>query len=241
MKTIGIIGGLSPESTIKYYEWLNAGVQQRLGGHHNAKIVLSSVDFAEFIALKEKGDWDTQATLLVKEAQRLERAGVDFIVLATNTMHKMAEQIEQAISIPFLHLADATANEILTQKLDTIGLLGTKYTMELDFYKKRLEDKGINVITPEADERTAVNDIIYDELCFGKINESSRQTYRDIITSLHQKGAQGIIMGCTEITLLINQDDAAVPLFDTTKIHVEKALDVIFQEGQPNNNGRLCA
>jgi len=228
VKTVGIIGGLSPESTIKYYQWLNDGVQARLGGHHSAKILLSSVDFGEFVALKEKGDWDTQALLLSTEAQNLEKAGADFIILATNTMHKMADQIIAAINIPFLHLADATADKILDSGLTTIGLLGTQYTMELDFYKGRLREKGIETVIPEKQEREHVNRIIYDELCHGQVKASSKQLYREIIENLGKAGAQGIIMGCTEITLLIEQNDSPLPLYDTTKIHVEKALEEIF-------------
>lgn len=228
MRTIGIIGGLSPESTIKYYQWLNEGVQKRLGGHHSAKILLSSVDFGRFVELKEKGDWDTQGLLLSAEAVALEKAGADFIVLATNTMHKMADKIEAAISIPFLHLADATADKILEQGVDKIGLLGTRYTMELDFYKGRLESRGLEVIVPDGESRKIVNDIIYDELCHGKVIETSRRAYRNVITQLIDQGAKGVIMGCTEITMLIDQSDSVVPLFDTTRIHVEKALEEIF-------------
>ena len=228
MKKVGIIGGLSPESTVKYYEWLNAGVQQRLGGHHNAKILLSSVDFGEFVALKEKGDWDTQGQMLSAEAVALEKAGADFIILATNTMHKLADQIEASIKIPFLHLADATADNILNEKISIVGLLGTKYTMELDFYKQRLVDKGIKVLVPSENGRKSVNDIIYNELCCGVVTDESRQAYRQVINDLVDDGVEGVILGCTEITMLVNQADFSVPLFDTTKIHVECALDVIF-------------
>ncbi|NQZ14884.1 MAG: aspartate/glutamate racemase family protein [Alphaproteobacteria bacterium] len=227
MKTIGVIGGLSPESTVKYYEWLNEGVQKALGGHNNAKVLLSSVNFAEFVALKEIGEWDTQAKMLCAEAVRLEKAGADFIVLATNTMHKMAAQIEAALSIPFLHLADATADEILKTNVRSIGLLGTRYTMELDFYKQRLIDKGINVLVPDEAGRDVVNSVIYDELCHGTVKDESRQTYRDVISDLVDQGAQGVIMGCTEITMLIDQSYSSVPLFDTTKIHVDRALELI--------------
>jgi len=225
MKTIGIIGGLSPESTVKYYQWLNAGVQKHLGGHNNAKILLSSVNFAEFVALKEKGDWETQGKLLSAEALALEKAGADFIILATNTMHKMADQIESALSIPFLHLADATADRILEKNVSKIGLLGTRYTMELDFYKQRLIDKGIDVLVPDEAGRGIVNDVIYDELCHGRVEEKSRVAYCDVVSQLVDKGAQGIILGCTEITMLIGQGDVSVPVFDTTQIHVEKALE----------------
>lgn len=230
MKTVGIIGGLSPESTVKYYQWLNEGVQARLGGHHSAKVIISSVDFGEFVALKEKGDWDTQGRLLSQEAINLQNAGADFIVLATNTMHKMADQIESALNIPFLHLADATADKILAAGLSKIGLLGTRYTMELDFYKARLQDKGIQTIVPDKHGRDQVNTIIYDELCHGIIKEESRQAYRTIIKDMIDGGAEGIIMGCTEITMLIDETDSTVPLFDTTKIHVEGALKEIFSE-----------
>ena len=229
MKKVGIIGGLSPESTIKYYQWLNEGVERRLGAHHSAKVLISSVNFGEFVALKEKGDWETQAKILTKEAAALEKAGADFIILATNTMHKMADQIESALNIPFLHLADATADRILGTKIRKVGLLGTKYTMELDFYKDRLKSKNIEVIVPDALGREIVNRIIYDELCHGDVLDTSRQKYKDVIAELEQSGAEGIIMGCTEITMLIDNNDASVPLFDTTKIHVEQALEHIFE------------
>ncbi|MDA7950923.1 MAG: aspartate/glutamate racemase family protein [Pirellulaceae bacterium] len=229
MKTVGIIGGLSPESTIKYYRWLNDGVRARLGGYHSAKIIIASVDFGEFVALKEKDDWQTQATLLINEAKGLERAGSDFIILATNTMHKMADQIEAAIQIPFLHLADATADRVLNANIKKVGLLGTKYTMELDFYKDRLKNKGIEVVVPDREGKEIVNSIIYNELCHGQVKEESRQEYRTVIANLEQLGAEGVIMGCTEITMLIDKGDASVPLFDTTKIHVEQALKTIFE------------
>lgn len=228
MKKIGIIGGLSPESTIKYYAWLNEGVQKRLGGHHNARIILSSLDFGEFVALKEKGDWVTQGKILSREAKNLQNAGADFVILATNTMHKMADEICAAIDIPFLHLADATAQEIAAQGITKIGLLGTRYTMEMDFYKERLYAQNIDVVIPDDAGRAQVNDIIYDELCHGIITEKSRSIYREVMRDLVKNGAQGIIMGCTEITLLIDQTDADVPLFDTTKIHVERALEWVF-------------
>lgn len=224
MKRIGIIGGLSPESTITYYQWLNKAVQEQLGGHHSAKILLSSVDFGEFVALKEAGDWDTQGDLLTAEALALERAGADCIILATNTMHRLADQIEAALSIPFLHLADATAEKIRAYGMDTVGLLGTRYTMELDFYTGRLKKHGISTLIPDSNERTTVHSIIYDELCHGIVKESSRGAYRNIIAGLIARGAKGVILGCTEITLLVNNADSSVPLFDTTAIHVEKAL-----------------
>lgn len=228
MKTVGIIGGLSPESTMEYYKGLNDGVKARLGGHHSARIMLASLDFGEFVALKEAGDWDTQALLLAEAAQSLERAGADFVILSTNTMHKMAAQIEAALTVPFLHLADATAGRIAAQGLDTVGLLGTRYTMELDFYKGRLADQGIKVLVPDEDGRKIVHDVIYDELCHNKVLDGSRQAYRAVMADLAAQGAQGIILGCTEITMLVGDSDATVPLFDTTRIHVQAALEEIF-------------
>ena len=227
MKTIGIIGGLSPESTVKYYEWINQGVQNRLGGHNSARIVLASVNFAEFVALKQKGDWQTQGEILARHAVTLHGAGADFIVLATNTMHKVAHQIEAAIDIPFLHLADVTADDIVAHKLSKVGLLGTSYTMEHDFYKQRLIDKGLEVIVPDDAGRKGVNDIIYNELTRGIISPVSKVIYQDVIAGLAQQGAQGVILGCTEITMLINEKDVNIPIFDTTRIHVDKALDQI--------------
>lgn len=230
MRTIGIIGGLSPESTVKYYQWLNEGVKTALGGHHSAKILLSSLDFGEFVALKAKGDWDTQGKLIVAEAMALERAGADFILLATNTMHKFAADIKAAISIPFLHLAEATADRILDHRQSRVGLLGTRYTMEMDFYKAELEQKGITALVPDAAGIETVNRIIYDELVHGTVEPASKSAYQSIISDLVSQGAEGVIMGCTEITLLLDDDDADVPLFDTTRIHVERALELILEE-----------
>lgn len=230
MKTVGIIGGLSPESTIAYYQWINAGVRSRMGGHHNAKILLNSLDFGQFVALKAKDDWETQSQLLCEAAQSLEKGGADFIVLATNTMHRMADHITTSISIPFLHLADATAEVIAAQGLTNIGLLGTRYTMELNFYKDRLAAHGLTTIIPNEADRADVNSIIYDELCNGIIKERSRETYRQIMLRLSESGAQGIILGCTEITLLVDQTDSPVPLFDTTRIHVDNILEEIFKK-----------
>lgn len=230
MKTIGIIGGLSPESTMLYYQGLNDGVCARLGGHHNAKIIINSLDFGEFTALKDRGDWDMMSTLLCGAAQSLERAGADVVVLATNTMHKMADQIIASINVPFIHLADATADEIVSQGIETIGLLGTRYTMEMDFYKGRLEDKGLHVLVPDDQGRKDVHDIIYDELCQGVINERSRMRYQEIVAGLAKQGAGGIILGCTEIGMLIGAQDVEIPCFDTTQIHVQAALEYILKE-----------
>ena len=228
MKTIGIIGGLSPESTMKYYQWINEGVRAELGGLHSARIMLASVDFAEFTDLKENGDWDTQARILAQQAQALERAGADFILLATNTMHRVADVIEDAISVPFLHLADVTARAITAQGMETVGLLGTRYTMELDFYKGRLKDHGVMTLVPDEAGREIVNRTIYEELCGGQVNDNSRAAFRKIIAELAEAGAQGIILGCTELTMLVRPEDSPVPLFDTTKIHVEEAVKQAF-------------
>lgn len=224
MKTIGIIGGLSPASTAKYYQWLNDGIREQLGGHHSAKIILWSVDFAEFCALKEKGDWESQSRLLCHAAKQLEGAGADFIVLATNTMHKMADDIIANISIPFLHIADATASSILEQNIGTIAFLGTKYSMELDFYTSRLRKKGLKVLTPDADDRKIINDIIYNELTKGIVLDKSRAEYLRVISKLQSEGAQGVILGCTEITMVVDPADSPIPVFDTTRIHVDEAL-----------------
>jgi len=226
MKTIGIIGGLSPESTSLYYKKINELIAKRLGGHSSAKIILISANFAEFCALKEKGDWDTQAQLLSDYASSLENAGADFIILATNTMHKMAGDIESSISVPFLHIADATAHNILQENLNCVGLLGTKYTMELDFYKDRLKEKGIKTLVPDhADDRAMISDIIYNKLTKNIIDEESERVYVRVIEDLKLQGAQAVILGCTEITMLINQDNSPLPVLDTTLIHVEKAVN----------------
>ncbi len=230
MKTTGIIGGLSPESTMTYYRWLNEGTRERLGGNHNAKTIISSVDFQEFYDLKQKGDWETQGAILAKEAANLQRAGADFITLATNTMHKMADQIEAAIDIPFLHLADATAARIKEAGFTKIALLGTIYTMAEGFYKDRLEAHGIEALVPNEKDQEVISTIIYDELCKGIVKDESRAQYKAIIARLEAEGAQGVILGCTEITMLIGAGDVSIPVFDTTKIHVEEALKIAFEE-----------
>ncbi len=228
MKTVGLIGGLSPESTVVYYRGLNEAVNARLGGHHNAQIILNSVDFGAFVALKEQGDWDTQGQILCQAASSLEKAGADFIVLATNTMHKFADDIEVAVSIPFLHMADATAHAIKAAGLTKVALLGTAYTMEQDFYKARLAAHGLDAIVPDDDGRAEVHRIIYDELCKGIVKDKSRRIYQDIVAELQKKGAQGVILGCTEITMLIGADDVEIPVFDTTQIHIKAAAEQIF-------------
>jgi aspartate racemase len=225
MKTIGLIGGMSWESTVTYYRLINEGVKQRLGGLHSAKILLHSVDFHEIERLQHAGDWETAGTLLADSAHRLQRAGADFLVLCTNTMHKVAAAVEAAAEIPLLHIADATAHAINTAGLRTIGLLGTRFTMEQEFYRGRLEAQhGIGVIVPDAPDRELVHRVIYDELCLGAIREDSRERYRAIIARLVARGAQGIIFGCTEIGLLVSGADSPVPVFDTTAIHAASAV-----------------
>lgn len=226
MKTVGVIGGLSPESTVSYYKGLNEGARLALGdnGKHSAKILLSSVDFGLFCDLKARGEWGLQGQLLADEARGLEAAGADFIILATNTMHKVAHVIEAAISIPFLHIGDATADRILAQGLSRIALLGTQYTMDMDFYKGRLVEKGIDVLVPDEAGRARVSEIIYDELCVGVMSAPSKTFYQSIIEGLAEQGAQGVIFGCTEIGLLLDQGDVSIPVFDTTQIHIDEAL-----------------
>ncbi len=225
MKTIGLLGGMSWESTELYYRWINSGVKAQLGGLHSAKVALYSVDFQEIETLQHAGDWDAAAAILAAAAQNIEAAGADFLLICTNTMHKVAPQVEAAISIPLLHLADATAEQIKMQGLDTVGLLGTNFTMEQDFYRGRLTQKhGLNVIVPPAADRQLVHDIIYNELCLGEVKEDSRQTYLRIINDLHAAGAQGVIEGCTEIVMLVQQHHTSVPLFDTTAIHAQAAV-----------------
>ncbi len=226
MKILGLIGGMSWESTIPYYRMINQQVKEQLGGLHSAKIILYSVDFHEIEQLQAKGDWQTAAQVLSDAAVSLKRAGAEVVVVCTNTMHKVADDIEAASGLPLLHIADATAAQIKHQGTRKIGLLGTRYTMEQDFYRGRLTEKhDIEVITPDSADREIINRIIYEELCLGVINEHSRQEYRRIMKTLEQKGAQGIIFGCTEITLLVNAQDATVPVFDTTAIHAKAAAE----------------
>ncbi|SFU73717.1 aspartate/glutamate racemase family protein [Halomonas korlensis] len=225
MKTIGLIGGMSWESTQTYYRLINQGVKARLGGLHSARLVLYSVDFAEIEALQRRGDWAATAQILAEAARSLAAAGADFLVLGTNTMHKVAPQLEQAVEIPLLHIADATANELHRQGVTRVGLLGTRFTMEQAFYRERLEAQGIQVLIPDAAQRGRVHAVIYDELCRGEIRADSRAAYLEIVASLAGQGAQGVILGCTEIGLLIQPGDTDVPLFDTTAIHAEQAVE----------------
>lgn len=225
MKTIGLIGGMSWESSVEYYRLMNEEVKRRLGGLHSAKCILYSVDFEEIERFQAEGQWDKAGKLLGDVAYSLEKAGADFIVICTNTMHKVVQAIEKKITVPILHIADATAVQIKQAGIHTVGLLGTKYTMEQDFYKSRIQSKGIKVLIPNDHECEMVNKIIYQELCLGTIKESSKDYYKQVIRNLMNRGAEGIILGCTEIGLLVKQADAEVPLFDTTTIHAIEAVN----------------
>lgn len=226
MKTIGLLGGMSWESTALYYRLLNEGVKQRLGDLHSAKIAMVSVDFHEVEELQHHGEWDRAGALLAAAAQRVEAAGADFILICTNTMHKVAPRVEEAIEIPLLHLADATAKRIRRKGYETVGLLGTRFTMEQDFYRGRLAQHGLNVIVPPAADRELVHRVIYEELCLGKIDEQSRREYSRIIDQMQDEGAEAVIEGCTEIGMLVQQEHTSVPLFDTTTIHAEEAVEL---------------
>jgi aspartate racemase len=224
MKTIGLLGGMSWESTQSYYRAINQAVREQLGGLHSAKIVLYSVDFAEIETLQVQGDWDKAGELLAAAASAVERAGADFLVICTNTMHKVAPAIAAGISLPILHIADATADELIAQGVTKVGLLGTRFTMEQAFYKDRLVARGIAVVVPDQDDRNHVNRVIYEELCLGTIKSDSRARYLDIICRLQLQGAEAVILGCTEIALLVQQSDTPVALFDTTAIHARQAV-----------------
>jgi len=223
LKTIGLIGGMSWESTVTYYKIINEVIKEKLGGLHSAKCVLYSVDFQEIEECQANGNWEKSGEILGEAAYNLEKAGADFIVICTNTMHKVVNQIKEKISIPILHIAEMTAEKILEKGLKNIALLGTKYTMEQDFYKSKLIEKGINVIIPDKNDIEIINEVIYDELCLGTINSDSKKKFLEIVDKLRNKGAEGIILGCTEIGLLIKNADTEVPLFDTAIIHAEQA------------------
>ena len=223
LKTIGLIGGMSWESTVTYYKIINETVKEKLGGLHSAKCILYSVDFQEIEECQANGNWEKSGEILGEAAYNLEKAGADFIVICTNTMHKVVNQIKEKISIPILHIAEMTAEKILEKGLKNIALLGTKYTMEQDFYKSKLIEKGINVIIPDKNDIEIINEVIYDELCLGTINSNSKKKFLEIVDKLRSKGAEGIILGCTEIGLLIKNADTDVPLFDTAIIHAEQA------------------
>ena len=223
MKTIGLIGGMSWESTVTYYQIVNETMKEELGGLHSAKVLLYSVDFAEIEEYQAKGEWDKSAEVLAAAAVNLEKAGADFIIICTNTMHKVAPHMQEKLTVPIIHIAEATADELKKHGISKVGLLGTKYTMTQEFYKSKLIEAGIEVVIPDAAGVEVVNDIIYNELCLGIIKEESKQKYVDIIAELEQAGAQGVILGCTEIGLLIQQKDTTLPVFDTTQIHAKKA------------------
>ena len=223
MKTIGLIGGMSWESTVTYYKIINETIKEKLGGLHSAKCILYSVDFQEIEECQANGNWEKSGEILGEAANNLEKAGADFIVICTNTMHKVINQIKGKISIPILHIAEMTAEKILEKGLKNIALLGTKYTMEQDFYKSKLIEKEINVIIPDKNDIEIINKVIYDELCLGTINSNSKKKFLEIVDKLRSKGAEGIILGCTEIGLLIKNEDTDVPLFDTAVIHAEEA------------------
>ena len=231
MKTIGLLGGMSWESTSIYYRLLNKGIQRRLGGLHSAKIAMISVDFAEIEHLQHAGDWDAAAVTLAEAAKKIECAGADLLLICTNTMHKVAPEIEAGITIPLLHLADATGQKIQAEGIQRVGLLGTRFTMEQNFYKQRLIDNfDIDVLIPEPREIDLVHAVIYDELCQGQINDASRDSYVKLIRNLGERGAEAVILGCTEIALLVQQEHSGMPLFDTTRIHCEEAVSLALAE-----------
>jgi aspartate racemase len=229
MKTIGMIGGMSWESTVTYYRLINETVKKELGGLHSAKILLYSVDFAEIEKCQAKGDWDKSAGILSEAAVNLEKAGADFLLICTNTMHKVAPQIQGNIGIPIIHIADAAADALIAAGVRKAALLGTKYTMTQDFYRDRLISKGIAVLIPDAPDVELVNRVIYDELCLGVISDASRIRFKRMIDGLKTAGAEGVVLGCTEIGLLIGQKDSSLPVFDTTGIHAKKAALLAIQ------------
>jgi len=231
LKTIGMIGGMSWESSIEYYRIINQSMREKLGSLHSAKSVMVSVDFAEIEVLQRSGNWSEATRMMVAAARQVEAGGADFLVICTNTMHKMAEDVQQQIKIPLLHIADATAERIKARGLKKIGLLGTRFTMEEDFYKGRLIEKyGLEVLIPSAAERDVIHRVIYEELVIGKVLPGSKAQYARIIRSLVDLGAEGIILGCTEIGLLVKDEDSAVPLFDTTRIHALAAVDLALKD-----------
>ncbi|MFT4302761.1 MAG: aspartate/glutamate racemase family protein [Desulfovibrio sp.] len=226
MKTIGLLGGMSWESTVSYYQIINRVVKQRLGGFHSAKCLLLSVDFAEIETCQAKGRWDDAAAILADGARRLERGGADFMLICTNTMHKVAPQVAAAVSVPLLHLAEVTADELLRRGMTKAALLGTRYTMEEDFYSGVLQRRGIEVLTPDAEDRGMINDVIFQELCMGRIEDASRQKLLSVIDGLRRQGAQGIVLGCTEIGLLVRPQDTDAPMLDTTLLHATAAAEL---------------
>lgn len=225
MRLLGVLGGMSWTSTAEYYRLLNHGVAARLGGLHSARLLLHSVDFGPVAAMQHDGDWRGTADVLVEAAQGLQRGGAEGLLLATNTMHKVADEVEAASGIPLLHIADATAARVLADGRSTVGLLATAFTMEQDFYVGRLREHGLDVLVPDEEERADVHRIIYDELCLDVVRDESRSRYRDVMASLAQRGAEAVILGCTEIGLLVGDGDSPVPLYDTAAVHAEQAVD----------------
>jgi aspartate racemase len=229
MKTIGLIGGMSWESSLLYYRLINQGVQQRLGGLHSAELLMHSVDFAPIENLQHTGDWEGASKILIDAARRLEAGGADFFLIGTNTMHQVAPAVAAAVDIPLLHIADATAQVLVSNEVRRVGLLGTAFTMELEFYRERIERHGIEVVVPELHDRQMVHDIIYQELCLGKVDDDSREVYLAIIDRLREQHIDGVILGCTEIGLLLDSRHTDMPLYDTTEIHAAQAVDVALQ------------
>ena len=226
MKTIGMIGGMSWESSLEYYRIMNQAIKEKLGGLHSAQCILYSVDFDDVEKLQHRGDWESLTLLMIEAAQKVKKAGADFLVICTSTMHKMADEVQKATQVPLLHIADVTGEAIKANGQSRVGLLGTKFTMEQDFYKGRLKkNHGIDVLIPEDKERQAIHDILYNELCLGEIKELSREKFQSIIQNLVERGAQGVILGCTEIPLIVHQDDYEIPLYDTTALHARAAVD----------------
>jgi aspartate racemase len=231
MKTIGLVGGMSWESTLEYYRSINETVKERLGGFHSARIVMVSVDFAEIESLQHKGDWDRMAAMLGEAFRAVERGGAEFALLCTNTMHKVFDRIQEAVRIPLVHIVDVTGREIKGRGLGRVGLLGTRFTMEQDFYKGKLaRDYGLEVLIPDEAERQVIHGILYNELCLGQIKDASRDVFKEIIRRLQGRGAQGIILGCTEIPLIVKPEDSDLPLFDTTALHAKAAVDLALQD-----------
>ena len=226
MKTIGLIGGMSWESSLEYYRIINEEVKAKLGGLHSAKCILYSVDFEEIERCQAEGDWESSGKLLGDAALSLEKAGADMILICTNTMHKVIGHIEEKVSLPILHIADSTAKQIQKSKISTVGLLGTRYTMEQDFYKTRIETNGIKVLIPSEEDRKVINKVIHEELCLVEIQQSSKEYYKKVIKDLVDDGAEGIILGCTEIGLLVKPEDSEVPLFDTAVIHAIESVNM---------------
>ena len=230
MKTIGLVGGMSWESTIPYYEIINSAVKERLGGLHSAKCLLYSVDFAELETCLRTGDWDKICEILSDAGKRLARAGADMLVICTNTMHKVAPQIEKNVGLPLLHIADATCDALLADGLHTVALLGTSYTMEQDFYRERLTRRGLDVRVPDAADRRMINDVIFNELCLGVLRPESADAFLRVIDEMAKRGCEGVILGCTEIGMLINQNRTPVKLYDTTRIHALRAAQLALAE-----------